>query len=77
MALRGPADRNRSDDCRSRSSVVGLGRLRNLRRFVGVCDVVQNRITTSLPLAVLSRLAAERASSFESFPGSMHLNIIS
>jgi len=42
VAPRGPAGRNSYDDCGSRSSVVGLGRLSDLCGFVGVRDVVRD-----------------------------------
>jgi hypothetical protein len=40
--LCGPPGRNSSDGCGSSSSVVGLGRVCDFRRFVGwFCDMVQ------------------------------------
>jgi hypothetical protein len=43
VALRGPAGRTSCDGCCSPSSVVDLGRLRDLRRFVDwFCDMAQN-----------------------------------
>jgi hypothetical protein len=43
LALRGPTDRNSSDGCGSPSSVVGLGRLCDLRSLVDwFCDIAQN-----------------------------------
>ena len=43
VALRRPAGRNSCDGCGSPSSVGGLGRLCDLRGFVGwFCDMVQN-----------------------------------